>query len=137
MRARRAPGRPTRRIGWRCDAIAFRRVGAIIIAVKQLIARIDDGLHARLKLKAAQEGRSLNALVTDALEASASAGRGPGEMIEQRAAERGIRLVSTRTPRRSVAAGEAANRNQVIDSTRGLGAFIDDCFDEDRGSRER
>lgn len=105
--------------------------------MKQLIARIDDGLHARLKVKAAQEGRSLNALVTEALEASASAGRGPDELIEQRAAERGIRLVSTRTPRRSGATSEAAARDVVIESTRGLGAFIDDCFDEDRGSRER
>lgn len=35
--------------------------------MRQLIARIDDELHARLKARAAAEGRSVNDLVTDAL----------------------------------------------------------------------
>jgi antitoxin FitA len=32
--------------------------------MRQLIARIDDDLHRRLKERAAREGRSLNDLVT-------------------------------------------------------------------------
>lgn len=36
--------------------------------MRQLLARIDDALHARLKAIARAEGRSLNAVVTDALE---------------------------------------------------------------------
>jgi len=36
--------------------------------VKQLIARIDDELHARIKAKAADEGRTMNEVVVRALE---------------------------------------------------------------------
>ena len=36
--------------------------------VRQLITRIDDDLHRRLKERALAEGRSVNALVTDLLE---------------------------------------------------------------------
>jgi plasmid stability protein len=36
--------------------------------VRQLITRIDDDLHRRLKERAREEGRSLNALVTQILE---------------------------------------------------------------------
>ncbi len=39
--------------------------------MRQLIARIDDDLHRRLKERAAREGRSLNDLVTEALAAAA------------------------------------------------------------------
>jgi len=36
--------------------------------MKQLITRIDPDLHARVKRLAAEEGRSVNALVTDLLQ---------------------------------------------------------------------
>lgn len=36
---------------------------AIIVPVRQLITRLDDDLHSRLKERAAAEGRSVNALV--------------------------------------------------------------------------
>lgn len=36
--------------------------------MRQLITRIDDDLHRRLKERAREEGRSLNALVTQILE---------------------------------------------------------------------
>jgi plasmid stability protein len=39
--------------------------------VRQLIARIDEDLHRRLKERAAREGRSLNDLVSDVLAAAA------------------------------------------------------------------
>lgn len=100
--------------------------------MKQLIARIDEDLHVRLKQKAADEGRSLNALVTEALERSASTAVEPHVRLERRAAERGVRLVRTR--RR---AGDAPDRASVIAATRGLGSFIDAKLDEDRGPRER
>ena len=35
--------------------------------MKQLISRLPDDLHARLKAKAADEGRSMNEIVTQAL----------------------------------------------------------------------
>ncbi|MEJ7797012.1 MAG: toxin-antitoxin system HicB family antitoxin [Solirubrobacteraceae bacterium] len=104
--------------------------------MRQLIARIDDALHSRLKQKAASEGRSLNALVTEALELSASVGLDSRVLIERRAAARGIRLVKTRAPQRAVSTMDAADRDAVIGLTAGLGAFIDGYVDEDRGSRE-
>ena len=60
--------------------------------MKQLIARIDDNLHARLKARAAAEGRTLNALVAEALEAAAAsdpragASASPGRRRARRAA---------------------------------------------------
>lgn len=39
--------------------------------MRQLIARIDDDLHRRLKERATREGRSLNELVTEVLAAAA------------------------------------------------------------------
>lgn len=42
-------------------------------SVKQLIARIEARLHERLKQRAAVEGRSMNAVVTDLLEKGLSA----------------------------------------------------------------
>jgi len=35
---------------------------------RQLISRIDDALHARLKARAAADGRSMNGVVVEALE---------------------------------------------------------------------
>ncbi len=40
----------------------------IVACVRQLIARIDDELHARLKERAGAEHRSLNSLVRELLE---------------------------------------------------------------------
>lgn len=42
--------------------------------MKQLIARIDEDLHRRLKHRAAVEGRSMNGLVTNLLERGLSEG---------------------------------------------------------------
>ena len=39
-----------------------------MIAMRQMITRLDDQLHEALKRKAKAEGKSLNALVVDALE---------------------------------------------------------------------
>lgn len=63
--------------------------------MRQLIARIDDDLHARLKAKAAAEGRSLNDLLTEALKAAAD---GSDERAEvwARLAARGSRVVPPR-----------------------------------------
>lgn len=52
------------------ETIALRRLGAIIGVMRQLIARVDDDLHARLKARARAEGRSLNSLVTEVLAAA-------------------------------------------------------------------
>lgn len=48
--------------------IALMSLGAIIVRMRQLITRIGEHLHRRLKERAAVEGRSMNAVVTDLLE---------------------------------------------------------------------
>jgi plasmid stability protein len=85
LRARRRPAWPASLDGWRAGRS---RKGADLSAdprpladdsaaqarcyhcgdVRQLITRIDDDLHRRLKERAREEGRSLNALVTQILE---------------------------------------------------------------------
>ena len=40
----------------------------MMLSVRQLITRVSDELHEKLKRKAAAEGRSMNALVTEVLE---------------------------------------------------------------------
>ncbi len=63
--------------------------------MRQLISRIDDDLHRRLRAKAAADDRSLNDLVTEALQDSLD---GPNERAQllKRLAVRGIRVVPPR-----------------------------------------
>lgn len=103
-----------------------------MLGVKQLITRIDADLHARLKEKAAEEGLSVNALVTEVLEHVTSACVDGRAQLDRRATERGIRLVPTRA-----VGHNPPDRDALIKKTRGLGAFIDRELDEDRGPRER
>jgi len=98
--------------------------------VKQLITRIDEELHARLKGRAASEGRSLNALVTEALEGAAPAEESPQEWLRRRARERGVQLLEpTRPPM------DPEERERIIEANRGLGPFIDEFLDEVRGPK--
>lgn len=98
--------------------------------MKQLITRIDEHLHARLKRRAASEGRTLNALVTEALEGVAPAQETPQERLMRRAREEGIEFVST-----GAGPPDPEERERVIESTRGLGPFIDEFLEEDRRDR--
>src|SRR5690242_4509077 len=47
---------------------------AIMQSMRQLIARVDDDLHARLRERAAHEGRSVNTLVNEILAAAVAGG---------------------------------------------------------------
>jgi plasmid stability protein len=57
--------------------------------VRQLITRIDDDLHARLKERARDQGRSVNSLVTAILE-DAVPDESPRERLRRRLRERGM-----------------------------------------------
>lgn len=65
--------------------------------VRQLIARIDDDLHARLKARAKAEGRPLNALVTEALEAIVARPIDKAAVLRRRIAKAGL-LAQTPQP---------------------------------------
>lgn len=66
--------------------------------MRQLITRIDDKLHARLKERAAAEGHSLNTLVADVL-ASAVGEADTQRAVRERARARGMLRVPPRPER--------------------------------------
>jgi antitoxin FitA len=96
-------------------------------AMRQLITRLDDDLHARLKERAAAEGRSLNALIVEVLE-DATASASARETIRQRA-RRTDRLV--RPPRPS----RVPSWSEVEAATGGTGTAVSEALGAERAAR--
>ncbi|MGH7762555.1 MAG: FitA-like ribbon-helix-helix domain-containing protein, partial [Candidatus Dormibacteraceae bacterium] len=91
----------------------------------QLITRIDEELLAKLKERAAAEGRSVNALVKDILTAEV-AGRSPRAELRLRAGERIVRPPRpTRIP----------SRDRLQRASRGRGTAVSEALMEERGAR--
>lgn len=97
--------------------------------MKQLIARVPEDLHARLRRRARGEGRSLNALVNEVLQEAAPPARTPGEDVLQRLRAAG-RLVELSPPK-----GPVPSLDEVIEMNRGIGPFIVDQIIADRRRR--
>lgn len=95
--------------------------------VKQLIARLDDDLHRRLKETAESEGRSLNDLVAEALAARVGE-QVTRDSVRERARATG-RLLELDPPR------EAPSLDELEELTRGSGTAVSDALDVDRGDR--
>ncbi len=95
--------------------------------MRQLIARIDDELHRRLKAQAAAERRSLNALVTDLLEQGVAEDDERG-LMRARAGASGLLVVPT--PGQPPPARETA-----IEATRGAGQAASEALAAERGRR--
>jgi antitoxin FitA len=95
--------------------------------VRQLITRIDDELHRRLKARAIVEGRSVNALVTDAL-AAALAGSDERARVRSRAEAEGL-LVEPRPD------APPPSRRSAIAATRGSGAAASEALEAERSGR--
>lgn len=96
--------------------------------VRQLITRIDDTLHARLKTRARDERRSVNALVTQILE-EAVPDESPRERLRRRLHERGM-LVDLHAPEPTL------TRKQVREMLRGdAGKAVLEALEEDRADR--
>jgi plasmid stability protein len=100
---------------------------AIIVLMRQLLARIDERLHRRLKERAAAEGRSMNSLVTELL-AAGVAGQDEGAILDARLDALGLRRVfpPKRRPR---------SLDAVIRSLRGTGTAASDALAADRARR--
>lgn len=100
---------------------------AIIGSVKQLLLRVPVELHQRLVARAAREGRSLNALATEILDAAAEADSGDrrAKLRAAAAASGALRTMSARPV-------SAARRQRAIASTRGLGAQLDRLLADER-----
>ena len=98
--------------------------------MKQLLLRVPEDLHRRLAARAAREGRSVNAVATEMLDAAADADNGDRRAQLRAAAAAAGTL-------RQVAAHPAGTdrRRQIIESTRGLGPQIDRLLDHERDRR--
>lgn len=93
--------------------------------MKQLITRIDADLHARLKRRAANEGRSLNALVTDFLRV-ATAGEDARSSLRRRLEHEGRLVVPPRPPQ--------VPTDDQLDRA-GAGVQVSDLLEAERGQR--
>lgn len=95
--------------------------------MRQLIARIDDDLHTRLKRRAAEEGRSVNALVRDVL-AGAVESRAPQDALRSRARAADL-LVHPPRPKR------VPSRGALERATKGAGHAASDALVTERSAR--
>ncbi len=95
--------------------------------MRQLIARIDDELHRRLKERAAAEGRSMNSLVVELLRA-AVAGDDPRARVGARLRAAGL-LVQPRRPE------EVPSLDEVVAATRGAGRAVSEALEAERRAR--
>jgi len=95
--------------------------------MKQMIARVDDELHARLKARAAAEGRSLNDLVTATLAAAVEQGT-TRKTVRTRARFAGQLVVPDRPAR-------VPSRKAALAATSGLGHAASDALAAERTER--
>jgi plasmid stability protein len=92
--------------------------------MRQMITRLDDGLHARLKAKAAADGRSANDLVVEAIsrilgEAS------PRQVVRARLAAKGKLMVPPRP-------AQIPTRKEAWAAGRGAGTAVSEALEAER-----
>ena len=92
--------------------------------MRQLITRIDEDLHRRLKRRAATEGRSVNAMVSDLLRSAVNA-HDERELVRARLRALG-RLADIPRPRKVI------SRDAAIALTRGAGTAASRALADDR-----
>jgi hypothetical protein len=97
------------------------------LPMRQLIARVDDDLHRRLKERARAEGRSLNALVTELLRA--------GEAGDETAARVRARLQADDLRVVPVVERRPPSRDVAIRATRGAGRAASEALRDERQAR--
>lgn len=94
---------------------------------KQLITRIDEELHRKLKERAKIEGRSVNAIVVEALQAKVLTNE--HERVRAKLREAGLLDEPPPGPLTPFDLDEA------IESTRGLGRAVSEALEADRRGR--
>lgn len=95
--------------------------------VKQLLLRVPEQLHQRLKARAAREGRSVNALATEILDATADADQGDRQTRLRAAASAAGHVRARPAP-----PVDPNRRVLIIASTRGLGPMVDRLIADER-----
>lgn len=99
--------------------------------MKQLLIRVDDEVHARLRQRAKDEGRSVNALLNDVVLIASQVDRdSERDRIRSRAAAMGMLTVIPPAPLSPPLDRE--QYQQALDGARGWGQVIDGILDEDR-----
>lgn len=93
--------------------------------MKQLITRIDDDLHRRLKERAAEQDRSLNDLVSSVL---AAAAQDDAASLRRRIDRSGLRVLPSRP-------SSSRSREAVIERQRGSGQAVSEALEADRDAR--
>lgn len=95
--------------------------------MKQLLLRVPDSVHQRIAARAAREGRSINAVATEIIDAAADADAGDrSARLRAQAAAAGS-LVAI--PGKRIGKAE---RRRIVESMRGLGPIADRLIDEER-----
>lgn len=95
--------------------------------MKQLLLRVPEDVHRRLAARAGREGRSINAVATEMLDAAADVDQGDRQArLRARAAAAGLLGSEAAEP------VPTTKRNQIIASTRGLGAVADQLISDER-----
>lgn len=98
--------------------------------MRQLLLRVPEDLHERISARAAREGRSVNQLASEILDAAADADRrGRSGRLRAQAAARGV--LGPPVPADSA----HPDRASAIESMRGIGHVLDDELAADRGRR--
>ncbi|HYV23198.1 MAG TPA: toxin-antitoxin system HicB family antitoxin [Candidatus Bathyarchaeia archaeon] len=92
--------------------------------MRQLITRIDEDLHRRLKKRAASQGRSVNAMVNELLRSAVDT-QDERQLVRARLRALG-RLAYVPRPRRLV------SHEAAIATTRGLGRAASEALAADR-----
>ena len=95
--------------------------------MRQLIARIDDDLHARLKERAKEEGTSVNALVKNLLERGLA--MSPADRLRERLRAMG-KLVEPPPPE-----GPVPTVEEALEAGRGWGTSVSEALEDDRAGR--
>lgn len=101
--------------------------------MKQLITRLDEGLHAQLRERAAAEGISVNRLVTEAIARLLSAGTDDEVTAVDRVRVR-ARLLGLAAPPTGATCDDST-REAAIAATAGVGPFAARYLEESRGPR--
>jgi len=95
--------------------------------MKQLLLRVPDDVHRRLAARAARDGRSVNALATQILDAAVDADEGD-RRARLRATAAATGLLRS-VPAKSIT---PTRRRRIIASTKGTGPILDQLLAEER-----
>lgn len=95
--------------------------------MKQLLLRVPDSVHRRISARAAREGRSINAVATEIIDAAADADQGNrAARLRAQAAAAGVLVRVSGEP------VDRIERKRIIEQTKGLGPLADRLIAEER-----